>query len=152
MKALNPSVLELVNNKIIQSMSIIDWGKAMARANEYIQKNLLKYCGIEVYDPSLDDISSSSINIDNNSPGFDLVVKNNKGEFKRIQSKLRQVKGCTDFSQQTHFETTRRNSKKNKDKSSSDTGHVAYGVDEFDYVMVSLVNVRKNFEKRNDVK
>ena len=63
---------------------------------------------------------------------------------------MRQVKGKDDFSQQTHFETTRRHSKKNEGVS-SDSGHVAYSADEFDYVMVTLINVRENLEKRNDI-
>ncbi len=150
MNVLNIHVKELVNNQIIQSMTVIDWGKAMARANEYIQKNLLVHCGIDAYDPGVDE-NCPKINVDNNSPGFDLVIKNNKGKLKRVQSKLRQVAGNTDFSRQTHFETTRRNSKKNKDTEASETGHVAYSIDEFDYVMVTLVNVNNGLERRNDV-
>ena len=139
----------LLSNGIIKSMTIIDWGKAMARANEIIQKDLLKYCGIQAYDPELDD-DCPSISTKNNSPGFDIVVKTDSGELKRVQSKLRQVKGITDFSQQTHFETTRRHSKKNQG-ANSNSGHVAYSTDEFDYVMVTLINVRENLEKRNNV-
>ena len=147
---LTPPVRQLIENSIIKSMSVIDWGKAMARANEYIQKELLRFCGVEVYDPQLDQ-NCPNINTDNNSPGFDLIVKNKNGELKRVQSKLRQVTGKTDFSKQTHFETTRRNSKKNKDKATSESGHVAYSADEFDYVMVTLINVKNGTERRNDV-
>lgn len=139
----------LLSNGIIKSMTVIDWGKAMARANEIIQKDLLKHCGIQAYDPELDD-DCPSISTKNNSPGFDIVVKTESGELKRVQSKLRQVKGVTDFSQQTHFETTRRHSKKNQGVNSN-SGHVAYSTDEFDYVMVTLINVRENLEKRNNV-
>ena len=147
---LTPPVRQLIENSIIKSMSVIDWGKAMARANEYIQKELLRFSGVEVYDPQLDQ-NCPNINTDNNSPGFDLIVKNKNGKLKRIQSKLRQVTGVTDFSQRTHFETTRRNSKKNKDKATSESGHVAYSADEFDYVMVTLINVKNGTERRNDV-
>ena len=82
------------------------------------------------------------------SDEVELINKN--GELKRVQSKMRQVKGKDDFSHQTHFETTRRHSKKNEGVS-SDSGHVAYSADEFDYVMVTLINVRENLEKRNDI-
>ena len=123
-------------------MTVIDWGKAMARCNEIIQKDILKGIGIEAYDPET-DADCPEVIIANNSPGFDILAKNSEGKMCRIQSKLRQVKGVTDFSQQTHFETTRRHSKKNEGNA-SDSGHVAYGCNEFDYTMVSLVNVGKN--------
>ena len=80
-----------------------------------------------------------------------MIVKNQNGKLKRIQSKLRQVTGVTDFSKQTHFETTRRNSKKNKDTAAAESGHVAYSADEFDYVMVTLINVKNGTQRRNDV-
>lgn len=147
---LSPSVRQLIENEIIKSMSVIDWGKAMARANEYIQKELLKFCGVDAYDPQVDQ-NCPNININNNSPGFDLIVRNKNGVLKRVQSKLRQVTGKTDFSKQTHFETTRRNSKKNKDKATSESGHVAYSTDEFDYVMVTLINVKNGKQRRNNV-
>ena len=63
---LTPPVRQLIENSIIKSMSVIDWGKAMARANEYIQKELLRFCGVEVYDPQLDQ-NCPNINTDNNS-------------------------------------------------------------------------------------
>jgi hypothetical protein len=137
---------ELIENGIIQNMTVIDWGKAMARCNEIIQKDILKSICIEAYDPETDE-DCPEISIANNSPGFDILAKNSNGKMCRIQSKLRQVKGVTDFSQKTHFETTRRHSKKNEG-AASDSGHVAYGCDEFDYVMVSLVNVGKDGKKR----
>ena len=152
MNIIHPSARQLIENGIIKSMTVIDWGKAMARANEIIQKDLLRYCGVEAYDPELDS-DCPKIDTKNNSPGFDILVKTPSGELKRVQSKLRQVKGTTDFSHQTHFETTRRHSEKNKG-SSSDTGHVAYSTDEFDYVMISLVNVGKDgkvTDNRNSV-
>lgn len=148
MSIISPAATQLINNDIIQDMSVIDWGKAMARCNEIIQKDLLNYCGICCYDPEKDDECPNMI-IANNSPGFDILVKNTDGRLSRIQSKLRQVKGKTDFSQQTHFETTRRHSKKNEG-SSSDTGHIAYSIDEFDYVMITLVNVGKNGDVRSN--
>jgi hypothetical protein len=149
MDKINPDALQLINNNIIRSMSIIDWGKTMARPNEIIQKDLLKYCGIDAFDPDL-DIDCPAIDTSNNSPGFDILVKNKNGELKRIQSKMRQVRGLNDFSQQVHFETTRRHSKKNSGPS-SDSGHVAYSINEFDYVMITLINVRCGTSTRNDI-
>lgn len=136
----------LENNRII-NMSTNDWGKAMAVSNQYIQRNILrkmfKPFGHSVY--STDDEDCPNINIANNSPGFDLVIVTPANKIIRIQSKLRQVRGITDCSQQIHFETTRRNSEKNKDK--NHTGHICYSLDEFDHVMVSLVNVRLDGDK-----
>ena len=137
----------LLENNRIASMSRIDWGKTMAVSNQYIQRNILRYMlepyGYSVY--STDDKDMPNIDIKNNSPGFDLIVTSPDGKFIRIQSKLRQVRGKNDYSQQTHFETTRRNSEKNKDK--NHTGHICYSLDEFDLVMVSLVNDRLNRDK-----
>lgn len=152
MRVINPYAKQLIENPIIQSMTVIDWGKAMARCNEIIQKDILKSIGIEAYDPET-DANCPEINIANNSPGFDIIAKNSQGKIVRIQSKLRQVKGTTDFSQQIHFETTRRISKKNEGTASV-SGHVAYGCNEFDYVFISLINVGKNGKirtKRNNV-
>lgn len=137
----------LIENNRITNMSRIDWGKTMAVSNQYIQRNILKYMlcdfGYSVY--STDESDIPEINIANNSPGFDLVVLTPENKLIRIQSKIRQVKGITDYSQQVHFETTRRNSEKNKDK--NHTGHICYSLNEFDLVMISLVNDRLNRDK-----
>jgi len=137
----------LLENNRISNMARIDWGKTMAVSNQYIQRNILRYMlkpyGYSVY--STDDLDMPSIDIANNSPGFDLVIVSPCGKNIRVQSKLRQVKGIYDYSQQIHFETTRRNSEKNKDK--NHTGHVCYSLDEFDLVMISLVNDRLNRDK-----
>ena len=148
MSVICPDAKQLIENRIIKGMSVIDWGKAMARCNEIIQKDILKSLGVEAYDPET-DAECPEISTANNSPGFDILAKNSKGKMSRIQSKLRQVKGVTDFSQQTHFETTRRHSKKNEG-TASDSGHVAYGCNEFDYVMVTLVNVGKKGKIRTN--
>jgi len=135
----------LTNNRII-NMSRIDWGKTMAVSNQYIQRNILRYMlmpyGYYVY--STDDSDIPNIDIKNNSPGFDLLIISPNGEHIRVQSKLRQVNGKNDYSHQIHFETTRRNSEKNKDK--NHTGHICYSMDEFDLVMISLVNDKLNRE------
>lgn len=140
----------LLENSRVASMSRIDWGKTVAVSNQYIQRNMLRYMlkphGFSVF--STDDNDMPKINIQNNSPGFDLVVLSPEGKITRVQSKLRQVRGVCDYSQQTHFETTRRNCEKNKDK--NHTGHICYSLDEFDLVMVSLVNDRINRDKIKD--
>lgn len=139
----------LLENKRIVGMSRIDWGKTMAVSNQYIHRNILRHMlnprGCKVY--STDDIDRPKINIANNSPGFDIVVITPPPENKiiRVQSKLRQVKGINSYSQQIHFETTRRNSEKNKDK--NHTGHICYSLGEFDLVMISLVHDKDNRDK-----
>ena len=142
---------DLLENERICSMTTIDWGKSMAVSNQYIQRNILRSLLNNDYNIySVDDSDfPKDISIANNSPGFDLVVITPEKKTIRIQSKLRQVKGVFDYSMQTHFETTRRNSEKNKNK--NHTGHICYSLDEFDYVMVSLVNVReKNLSIRSN--
>lgn len=138
---------KLLENNRIAKMARIDWGKTMAVSNQYIQRNILRHMlspfGYSVY--STDDSDMPEISIANNSPGFDLVVVTPENKIIRVQSKLRQVKGINDYSQQIHFETTRRNSEKNKDK--NHTGHICYSLDEFDLVMISLVNDRENRDK-----
>jgi len=152
---------QLLSNPIIKNASVIDWGKMMAHANEFIQRDLLRNIGFSAYHPSdssetvcagftSEQIANLSNTIKNNSPGADIFVKTQNGQLLRIQSKLRQVKGITDFSQQTHFETTRRNSKKNQNQNQS--GHIAYDPSEFDWVFVTLCNVRENLSRRNDIR
>jgi hypothetical protein len=139
----------LLENNRIANMSRIDWGKTIAVSNQYIQRNILRYLlksyKYSVY--STDDTDMPNIDITNNSPGFDLVIVTPENKYLRVQSKLRQVKGKEDYSQQIHFETTRRNSEKNKNK--NHTGHVCYSLNEFDLVMISLVNDKLN---RNKIK
>lgn len=139
---------ELLLNKRIQNMTRIDWAKTIATSNQHIQKNILQYklskFGYKIY-TSDDNDFPKNINKTNNSPGFDIITINQDGKIYKIQSKLRQVKGNTDYSQQLHFETTRRNTEKNKDK--NHTGHVCYSLDEFDFVMVSIVNDKQNRDK-----
>lgn len=147
MDIIEPDDRTLIQNNRIATMSRIDWGKTMAVSNQYIQRNILRHMlepkGYSVY--STDDADMPVIDTANNSPGFDLVIVTPENKHIRIQSKLRQVKGLHDYSQQIHFETTRRNSEKNKDK--NHTGHVCYSLDEFDFVMISLVNDRLNRDK-----
>jgi len=150
MEIIEKEDLELLNNKRIYEMSRMDWGKTMAISNQYIQRNILKKnlekFNYKVYSTDDKDLPKE-INTMNNSPGYDIIVITPNKKTIRIQSKLRQVKGINDYSQQVHFETTRRNSKKNKNK--NHTGHVCYSLNEFDYAMITLVNDKNN---RNNIK
>ena len=137
----------LENNRVV-NMSRIDWGRTMAVSNQYIQKNILRHLlrqyGYSVYTTDDIDIPLHTVN---NSPGFDLLIITPENKSIRVQSKLRQVDGIDDCSKQVHFETTRRQSKKNKNK--THTGHVCYSLDEFDFVMISLINDKVS---RNKIK
>jgi len=104
---------------------------------------MLNIYGYKVY--STDDIEIPFINIKNNYPGFDLLIITPENKHIKVQSKLRQVKGIYDYSQQVHFEITRRNSEKNKDK--NHTGHIYYSLNEFDFVIITLIN-NKKIEKK----
>lgn len=108
---------------------------------------MLEPHGFTVYSENDVGVPQGTFNV-NNSSGFDLVIITPCDKKIRIQSKLRQVKGITDCSTQINFETTRRNSKKNENK--NHTGHVCYSLDEFDFVMVSLVNDRTTRERIKD--
>jgi hypothetical protein len=136
---------KLLENGRVINMSRIDWGKTISISNQYIQRNILRHMlniyGYKVY--STDDIEIPIIK--NNSPGYDLIIITPENKHIRVQSKLRQVRGIHDYSQQVHFETTRRNCEKNKDK--NHTGHICYSLNEFEYVMISLINDRETREK-----
>ena len=96
----------MLQNGRVKNMSVIDWGKTMAISNQYIHKALLQNClgpEFKVYSTDDDDFPTD-LDIKNNSPGFDLVIRLPNGTYKTIQSKLRQVDGLTDTSRQTHFE------------------------------------------------
>ena len=150
MSIIDPSDRALLENKRIQEMSVIDWGKSMAVSNQYIHQAVLNRIlpeGFRAFTADDADLPEE-VKTTNNCSGFDIVIRAPDGTLKRVQSKLRQVKGQTDWSQQTHFETTRRDCDKNKDR--KHTGHVCYALDEFDYAMVSLVNVAKDLSNRNN--
>ena len=148
MKIIETEDKELLLNKRVYNMSRIDFGKTIAVSNQYIQQKILQECLIDYKVLSTDDKIPEYINNKNNSPGFDLVIIKQNKSYIRIQSKFRQVNGVTDLSRQLHFETTRRNSTKNKDK--NHTGHVCYSIDEFDFVMISIVNDRSNTDIRKN--
>ena len=150
MSIINPSDRALLENERIQQMAIIDWGKSMAVSNQYIHQAILNQILPEGHRAFTADDADlpESVKTANNCSGFDIVIRAPDGTLKRVQSKLRQVNGETDWSRQTHFETTRRDCEKNKDR--KHTGHVCYALDEFDYAMVSLVNVSKDLTRRNN--
>jgi len=150
-KIINDEMVTHLTSKWINKLPIIDWGKHCARPNELICKDILNQLLPEGFIAhTTDDDNCPDIDTTNNSPGFDIIIQCPDGRLKRIQCKMRQVKGVTPFSTATHFETTRRNSKKNEGK--NHTGHVCYSCDEFDYVLVTLVHVKgDNIHIRHEV-
>ena len=149
-------VFNMVNNKFIANMSPIDWGKTMAIANEYICRDLMTSLGgtkvihtDECIEGSEGGMLLERLNIDisNNGSGFDTIVLFNG---KRIQCKIRQVKGKTPYSRSVMFDNTRRPKGKNKGDE-GETGHVRYSIGEFDYVLVSLIESYKDKSVRTDL-
>ena len=134
-------VFNMVDNKFIANMSPIDWGKTMAIANEYICRDLMTSLGgtkvihtDECVEGSEGGMLLERLNIDtsNNGSGFDTIVLSNG---KRIQCKLRQVKGKTPYSTQTHFDNTRNTTGQSTGTAGGGAKcHVSYGSGEFDYV------------------
>ncbi len=139
------SIIEEDDKNLLENKRIIN----MSVSNQYIQRNILRHMlspyGYLGY--STDDIDIPIINLKNNSPGFDLLIITPENINIRVQSKLRQVRGLYDYSHQVHFETTRRNCEKNKDK--NHTGHICYSLDEFDFLMISLINDRNDIKNCN---
>ena len=129
-------VISTLENKFIQSLTPIDYGKAIQTAvEEYVSYMVNSISGKNLL---VDIIKNPQLVIDylyaNNGPGFDrLHLPNNL----KIQIKLRQVDGKTPYSKQVHFENTRRHSVKNKNES-AESGHIRYSDSEFDYVLVVL--------------
>ena len=117
--------------EFLNSLCPREFGKLMGIATEY------KY---------IDDMIKNFTNIkiieedrDGNESGYDKKTENGL----RIQVKFRQTRGKTLFSQQVHFENTRRKSTLNEGAASL-TGHVAYRIDEFDCVLVILCSSSVN--------
>ena len=110
---------ELLQNARIQGMNTNEFGKAMSTSNEFIQKKLLEeLLKDNELELSVRNSNEEKLSI-NNSQGYDLFIELKEQKIK-IQSKLRQVNGKTPFSRCLHFETTRRNSQKNKNKNKTD--------------------------------
>jgi hypothetical protein len=142
-------VISLFENPFIQNMSLLEYGKAIQTAVEYYVTNEVNKISQQTL---LVDVSENETLIyehqyQNNGPGFDRLYLPTK---KKIQVKFRQVKGKKPYSQQVHFENTRRQSEKNKNESAK-SGLVRYSINEFDYVIVVLCHVI-NGVRENDYK
>ncbi len=133
-------VIAILENKFINTLKPIDYGKAIQSAAEsYVELKVNEILG----ETCIIDVNENKELIEeydyvNNGPGFDrLIIKSNT----RLQIKFRQVGGVHPYSRQTHFSNTRRHSKKNKGNGDS-TGHIAYRCSEFDYVLVILCHIK----------
>ena len=76
-----------------------------------------------------------------NIVGYDFIIKN-KDKFYKVQSKLRQVKGLDKYTCRVNITTSRRR---------DNLKDVPYRNDDFDYLFVSLVNIKDNYECRSDI-
>jgi hypothetical protein len=132
-------IISMLDNPFIQSLGPLEYGKAIQTAVEQYVSNTINSISEEtlLVDVSKDLKLVKEFQYMNNGPGFDRLHLPTK---KRIQIKLRQVNGKTPYSKQAHFENTRRQSVKNKNKS-AESGLVRYSVDEFDYVLIVLCHI-----------
>ena len=126
---------KILNNKRLLKMSPTDWGMSVGITNEYIQAELLKTIYPEVYTET-NDIRNKGFDIGVNIKGFDFIFRKDN-RFYKVQSKLRQVKGIDKYSCQINIETSR---KKNR-----------YTIFDFDYLFISLVNIKENYNNRSDI-
>tara|TARA_A100001515_G_scaffold88032_1_gene69990 strand:+ start:144 stop:719 length:576 start_codon:yes stop_codon:yes gene_type:complete len=119
-----PSVYYLRQSQksLNKNLALRDLGKLFADPNEHIQKDWINE------NTSLNVVQRDDFEDDSNASGFDLCTTD---DVLKIQSKLRAVT--------FHLEQTRRKSEKNKN--SSDTGHVRYSVGEADVYLFSRPNV-----------
>ena len=131
--------IKILKNKRLFKMAPNDWGISLGITNQYIQGSLLKLKYDEVH-CDYDGIRNCGFNISTNIYGFDIIFKNNN-KFYTVQSKLRQVRGVDPYSCQVNISTSRR--RKNTD--------IAYNKTDFDYLFVSLVNIKEDFEYRKDI-
>ena len=132
--------VRILRNKRFLKMAANDWGMSVGITNQYIQANLLKTLYSEVYD-DINDIRNKGFNVNINIYGFDFIFKNDN-KLHRVQSKLRQVRGIDEYSCQVNIATSRRG----KDKK-----QVPYMVTDFDYLFISLVNIKETYENRQDI-
>ena len=130
----------ILTNKRLLKMSPGDWGMSVGISNEYIQANLLRTIYPEIYtEPN--DIRNKGFDTGINIRGYDFIFKNDN-KFNKVQCKLRQTKGIDIYSCQVSITTSRR---------SSNSKDVPYQKDDFDYLFVSLVNVKDNYDNRSDI-
>lgn len=110
--------LILSQKDLIKSSNVRDLGKMFAEPNEYIQRDWINE------NTSLKVSKREEIEHDANASGYDLITED---LVLKLQSKVR----FDTF----HLEQTRRKSEKNKD--SSNTGHVRYSMGEADVYIFS---------------
>lgn len=141
-------IIEYIDNPYTQSLDPLGYGKSVQNAVEdYITYNVNLIAGKEILvDVAKDPKLTEQYKYSNNGPGFDRILLPN---YLKIQKKFRQVDGKTPYSNQVHFENTRRHSDKNRNESAV-SGHVRYSVSEFDYVIVVLCHIVN--EERPDYK
>ena len=130
----------ILKNKRLFKMTAPDWGMSLGITNQYIQGSLLKLKYDTVY-CDYDEIKSCGFDITSNIYGFDIIFKKNN-KFYTVQSKLRQVRGNDAFSCRVNITTSRRR---------GNIKHVPYLKTDFDYLFVSLVNIKENTDNRKDV-
>ena len=130
----------ILSNKRLLKMSPGDWGMSVGISNEYIQANLLRTIYPEVYtEPN--DIRNKGFNTGINITGYDFIFRNNN-KFYKVQCKLRQTRGIDTYSCQVSITTSRRR---------GNLKDMPYKKDDFDYLFVSLVNIKDNYENRSDI-
>ena len=130
----------ILKNKRLFKMTPPDWGMSLGITNQYIQGSLLKLKYDTVY-CDYDEIKNCGFDITSNIYGFDIIFKQNN-KFYTVQSKLRQVRGIDSFSCCVNITTSRRR---------GNIKDVPYLKTDFDYLFVSLVNIKENTDNRKDV-
>jgi hypothetical protein len=116
-------IKDFLNHPVVIGADPQEWGRTCSSINEFVQMDMLtalRYCVTRV-----------------KGLPYDLLVDGH-----RVQSKLRQVNGLTPFSTAVTIETTRRQCRKNDALCSN--GLVCYALDEFDFLLVSLVHKTSN--------
>ena len=135
----------ILTNKRLLKMSPGDWGMSVGISNEYIQANLLRTIYPEIYtEPN--DIRNKGFDTGINIRGYDFIFKNNN-KFYKVQSKLRQTTGLDTYSCQVSITTSRRSSNLKEVPYKK----VPYKKDDFDYLFVSLINIKDNYDNRSDI-
>lgn len=134
MNLINSDDIRILQNKRFLKMFPNDWGTSVGITNQYIQCNLLKTIYPETY-CEYEDIKNSGFDVSITIRGFDLIFKK-ENNFYKVQSKLRQVKGVDSFSCQISVS-------KNKNE--------PYLKDDFDYLFVSLVNIKNGYHNRSNI-
>ncbi|RLI65973.1 MAG: hypothetical protein DRO67_01835 [Candidatus Asgardarchaeum californiense] len=125
--------------QLIKNLPTKDYARVIGSVGDKYVKEFLEENTSIKFVNSYDEDSKRNAN----ESGYDLLTSTNK----RIQVKVRHYYGKGPTDRQLHFETTRRNSKKNVGFQST-SGHIAYGADEFDMVFVILIPVGKEFRDR----